>query len=115
MQEVIVAHGQLGERILGTTAKMLGEAGLLEVSEERGVVRSTKDATVQEKREEEPPAMRVPLLLEERALCLDRFAGEHPVETGPRMHEDAHRADEHSDEALRHTCAEYAGVDERET
>ena len=42
MQEVVVTHAQLRQRVLRTRAKMSGEAGLLEVREERRVIRATK-------------------------------------------------------------------------
>src|SRR5439155_13782854 len=114
MQEVVIPHRQLGERMLCSAAKMLGEARPLQMGEEPGVVRATEDSTIQQQTKERPPPDGVPVALEERPLCLDRVAGEHAFDARARLNEETKRENDQTDEALGDAGAEHAGRDRRE-
>ena len=108
MQEVIVPHRQLRQRMLGLPAEMVREAWSLEVREERGVVRPPEDSPIQQQMKECAPPGGIPFALEERALRVEGVARKHPLDASARMHGKAKHPYHHPDEALGHTSVQHA-------
>src|SRR6266404_7371580 len=113
MEEIVAADGNVAERVFQQRAEMRREARILHFAKKLRLQRAAERPAVNQEREEEPPAARVPLAVEKLALSLERLEGKEPLDLPRPAYEKLDDLYDCPDELRRHSAREGASSQQR--